>query len=146
MPFDFIRPEGQDFAVGRGWGLVREADIHASIDFAFARRTLYPGVDRMAIIDTTARLHELDIAVLVRVRDRILAHELMELEEPRHRMALVIPNPVHAGIGQLYKALWDTLGYPEVRLEVAGGKGRAMAFLGRPRATPVPVPPSGHVI
>lgn len=138
MAFSYRIVEERRLACGHASGLVRPEDIISAVDFAFSARILEPSMDRIVLVDPAARLYLLDFHALTQVRDHVLAHERSDGTEASFQVALVVSCPVHEGIARLYRAVWEILELPGVRLTVTRSPARALSALGYPLSTPLP--------
>ena len=115
--------------VVRAWGSVTVEQVFVELDRLIAEGRLMAGMNRLVILDRSARLDGFTLDALRRMRTRIHHFEVQEGEKPRYRLAIVAQEPVHRGLASLYRALWSTVPGAQVSVMVTDNVADAESWV-----------------
>ncbi|MEM6421213.1 MAG: hypothetical protein AAF698_01400 [Pseudomonadota bacterium] len=116
--------------VVRAWGAVTVDQVFVSLDRLIDEGQVGAGMDRLIILERTARLDGFTFEALRQMRARMHAFEVEHGRRPRYRIAIVAVEPAHRGLASLYRALWSTVPDARVKVHVTDDVARAEAWLG----------------
>ena len=135
MPVDVTRIEDGTIAHAHCTGVLKEADIRASVGFAFGSHRIEPGMDRIVTIGRDAQLHELDADALQSIQGRVLDMETLDGRPASFRSVLVYETAAQELVVKLYRAIWDRLYLPGVEFHVVESFDAALEALRQPACT-----------
>lgn len=121
----------EDCIVVRASSSVTVEQVYAALDALIEEGKMKGGMDRLIILDRSARLDGFTFDALRQMRDRMHALEAERgQKKPSYRIAIVALEPVHRGLAGLYRALWSTIPDARVKVHVTDDVAAAEAWLG----------------